>query len=98
MSSAELIHDADVRRRVRDELRAILAIQDDEDVLARLVSDAFVSADNFSQITTLSVATIYRRAKDDPSFPKPIKIDSRTVWLLSEVQGWMKQRVEMARA
>lgn len=32
------------------------------------------------------------------SFPKPIKLGSATVWLHSEVQAWMLDRIRQARA
>ena len=36
------------------------------------------------------VATVWRRTKDDPTFPKPIKLSERvTVWKLSELESWI---------
>lgn len=39
------------------------------------------------------VATVWRRTKDDPTFPKPIKLSPRvTVWKLSEIEAWVQSR------
>ncbi|ACR01396.1 helix-turn-helix transcriptional regulator [Thauera aminoaromatica] len=39
------------------------------------------------------VATVWRRTKDDPTFPKPIKLSERvTVWKLSEIEAWVDSR------
>jgi len=39
------------------------------------------------------VATVWRRTKDDPTFPKPIKLSPRvTVWKLSELEAWIESR------
>ena len=39
------------------------------------------------------VATVWRRVKDDPTFPKPIKLSERvTVWKLSELEAWVDSR------
>lgn len=39
------------------------------------------------------VATVWRRTKDDPTFPKPIKLSERvTVWKLSEIEAWVESR------
>lgn len=39
------------------------------------------------------VATVWRRTKDDPTFPKPIKLSPRvTVWKLSELEDWISSR------
>lgn len=39
------------------------------------------------------VATVWRRTKDDPTFPRPIKLSERvTVWKLSEIEAWVESR------
>lgn len=39
------------------------------------------------------VATVWRRTKDDPTFPKPIKLSPRvTVWRLTELEDWISSR------
>lgn len=36
--------------------------------------------------------TPWRWAKDDPSFPKPIKLGGATRWRLSDLEEWEAQR------
>ena len=39
------------------------------------------------------VATVWRRTKDDPTFPKPIKLSPRvTVWRITELEDWISSR------
>ncbi|KAB0773151.1 helix-turn-helix transcriptional regulator [Pseudomonas aeruginosa] len=43
--------------------------------------------------------TIYKRLKDDPSFPKPVPLSDSQArgapvgWVLAEVQEWVRQRI-----
>ncbi|MCY1271099.1 Prophage CP4-57 regulatory protein (AlpA) [compost metagenome] len=45
--------------------------------------------------------TIYKRLKDDPTFPKPVPLsDSRSRgapvgWVLAEVQEWVRKRIAL---
>ncbi|MDT4849673.1 Prophage CP4-57 regulatory protein (AlpA) [compost metagenome] len=45
--------------------------------------------------------TIYKRLKDDPTFPKPVPLsDSKSRgapvgWVLAEVQEWVRQRIAL---
>lgn len=45
--------------------------------------------------------TIYKRLKDDPSFPKPVPLSDSTSrgapvgWVLAEVQAWVRQRIAL---
>ncbi|WP_256345641.1 AlpA family transcriptional regulator [Pseudomonas sp. PD9R] len=45
--------------------------------------------------------TVYKRLKDDPTFPKPVPLsDSRhrgapVAWVLAEVQQWVLQRIAL---
>jgi len=37
-----------------------------------------------------SVPTVWRKMRDDPTFPKSIKLSERvTVWKLSELESWI---------
>ena len=37
-----------------------------------------------------SVPTVWRKMRDDPAFPKSIKLSERvTVWKLSELESWI---------
>ena len=52
-------------------------------------------------ITGLERATVYKRLKDDPSFPRPVPLsDSKSRgspvgFLLAEVQAWVRQRIAL---
>lgn len=49
-----------------------------------------------SRITTLSRASIYRKLKDDPDFPRPRKLGAnRIAWLSSEVEEYVLSREMM---
>lgn len=45
--------------------------------------------------------TIYKRLKDDPSFPKPVPLSDSTSrgapvgWVLAEVQAWVRKRIAL---
>lgn len=44
-------------------------------------------------LTASSAATIWRRAKEDPSFPKPFKLSPGiTVWDKAEILDWLKTK------
>lgn len=45
-----------------------------------------------------SRATVWRKAKTEPDFPKPLKISAGiTGWLESEVEAYLEQRIAAAR-
>lgn len=50
-------------------------------------------------LTGLARATVYKRLKDDPSFPKPVPLSNSTArgapvgFVLSEVQNWIRGRI-----
>ena len=52
-------------------------------------------------ITGLARATVYKRLKDDPSFPRPVSLSnsksrgSPVGFVLAEVQGWVRQRIAL---
>ncbi|NMZ76629.1 AlpA family phage regulatory protein [Pseudomonas nitroreducens] len=43
--------------------------------------------------------TVYKRLKDDPTFPRPVPLSDSTSrgapvgWVLAEVQAWVRQRI-----
>lgn len=51
-------------------------------------------------MTGLARATIYKRLKDDPTFPRPVPLSNSTSrgapvgFVLAEVQHWARQRIE----
>lgn len=52
-------------------------------------------------ITGMARPTIYKRLKDDPSFPRPVRLSNSNsrgapvAWVLSEVQTWVRQRIAL---
>ena len=45
------------------------------------------------ELTGLAGATIWRRVKDDPAFPKPFKLGANsTAWDAEEVTAWLEHR------
>lgn len=50
-------------------------------------------------LTGCKRATIYKRLKDDPTFPKPVPLSNSTSrgapvgFVLAEVQEWVRQRI-----
>ncbi|MFL1551689.1 helix-turn-helix transcriptional regulator [Pseudomonas sp. D47] len=52
-------------------------------------------------ITGLARATVYKRLKDDPTFPRPVSLSnsksrgSPVGFVLSEIQSWVRQRIAL---
>lgn len=52
-------------------------------------------------ITGYKRPTIYKRLKDDPTFPKPVPLSNSKSrgapvgWVLAEVQAWVRQRIAL---
>ena len=52
-------------------------------------------------ITGLARPTVYKRLKDDPTFPRPVPLsDSKSRgapvgWVLGEVQEWVRKRIAL---
>lgn len=50
-------------------------------------------------LTGLKRATVYKRLKADPTFPKPVPLSDSTArgapvaWVLAEVQAWVRGRI-----
>src|SRR5688572_11350649 len=85
-----------LERQIKDTLISLLGLEDSamDDALARLAGDAFVGINQVSAVTNLSPATIYRRIKDDADpFPRPVRVDGRSLWLLTEIRRWISDRV-----
>ncbi|RAU43717.1 AlpA family phage regulatory protein [Pseudomonas sp. RIT412] len=57
--------------------------------------------EGLQSITGYKRAGIYKRLKDDPTFPKPVPLsDSKSRgapvgWVLAEVQAWVRQRIAL---
>ena len=60
---------------------------------------AFIRMPELVAIVGLARPTIYKRLKDDPTFPRPVPLTDSSApgapvgWLLSEVQAWVGKRV-----
>nr|WP_294973700.1 AlpA family phage regulatory protein [uncultured Pseudomonas sp.] len=54
-------------------------------------------------LTGLQRATVYKRLKADPTFPKPVPLSDSTArgapvaWVLAEVQAWVRGRIAARR-
>ncbi|NMX34139.1 AlpA family phage regulatory protein [Pseudomonas sp. WS 5413] len=54
-------------------------------------------------ITGYKRPTIYKRLKDDPTFPKPVPLSNSkargapVAWVLAEVQTWVRQRIALRK-
>lgn len=52
-------------------------------------------------ITGLARATVYKRLKDDPTFPKPVSLSnsksrgSPVGFVLAEIQMWVRRRIAL---
>ncbi|WP_236715587.1 helix-turn-helix transcriptional regulator [Pseudomonas sp. BMS12] len=50
-------------------------------------------------MTGLQRTTIYKRLKEDPTFPRPVPLSdsgargAAVAWVLAEVQSWLKARI-----
>lgn len=43
-------------------------------------------------------ATLYRWLKEDPTFPRPVKIGSHSVgWIEAEINSWLEARIRASR-
>lgn len=56
---------------------------------------------DLAAITGYARPTIYKRLKDDPTFPRPVPLsDSKSRgapvgWILAEAQAWVRQRIAL---
>ncbi|MGV8862880.1 MAG: helix-turn-helix transcriptional regulator [Pseudomonas sp.] len=54
-----------------------------------------------SAITGYARPTIYKRLKDDPTFPRPVPLSNSKSrgapvgWVLAEAQEWVRQRIAL---
>ena len=52
-------------------------------------------------ITGLARPTVYKRLKDDPTFPRPVSLSNSKSrgapvgWVLGEVQEWVRKRIAL---
>ncbi|MDP2024539.1 MAG: transcriptional regulator [Hydrogenophaga sp.] len=56
-----------------------------------LPDEARVSADTFAVLMDVHLNTVWRRAKNDPTFPKPVKLGNRcTRFRVGDIRTFMK--------
>ena len=60
-----------------------------------LNKDRILRPKQTKEVVSLSMATMYRLAKDeDSTFPKPIKLSEHASgWLESEIYAWLEERI-----
>jgi prophage regulatory protein len=60
-----------------------------------------IRMEELEAITGIKRPTVYKRLKDDPSFPKPVPLSNSknrgapVGWVLAEVQAWVRQRIAL---
>ncbi len=64
-------------------------------------STTLIRMPELEALTGCKRPTIYKRLKDDPTFPKPVPLsDSKSRgapvgWVLAEVQEWVRKRIAL---
>ncbi|AJJ05499.1 helix-turn-helix transcriptional regulator [Yersinia pseudotuberculosis] len=61
-----------------------------------LLNDQLVTMTFITQLTGLTDKWFYKLIKEG-EFPKPIKLGRSSRWLQSEVEAWLKQRIQQSR-
>ncbi len=61
-----------------------------------LLDDQFISMKFITKLTTLSDKWFYKLIQEG-EFPKPIKFGRKSLWLKTEVEDWLWQRVIESR-
>jgi prophage regulatory protein len=81
-----------IRMNVADEVARQLGMtKPGELLLADRIREAMLRVDSVSAVTGLSRSTIYRLVADE-KFPRPVKVETTTAWLLSEIEAWIAAR------
>ena len=53
----------------------------------------FIRAKNLAPHLAVSEPTLWRWLKEDPTFPKPVKLSGRvTAWKISEIESWAEAK------
>jgi prophage regulatory protein len=64
-------------------------------------STVIIRMDELQAITGIKRPTVYKRLKDDPTFPRPVPLSnsksrgSPVGWVLAEVQAWVRTRIAL---
>lgn len=67
-------------------------------------SSVIIRMPDMESITGLARPTIYKRLKDDPTFPRPVPLSNSkgrgapVGWVLAEVQAWVRARIALRGA
>lgn len=67
-------------------------------------TDRLIRMPELLRLTGLRRATVYKRLKDDRTFPRPVPLSTSTArgapvaFVLSEVQGWIEARIASREA
>ncbi|MGE6445943.1 helix-turn-helix transcriptional regulator [Pseudomonas bubulae] len=60
-----------------------------------------IRMDELESITGIKRPTVYKRLKDDPTFPRSVPLSNSKArgapvgWVLAEVQAWVRQRIAL---
>ncbi|WP_019410431.1 helix-turn-helix transcriptional regulator [Pseudomonas psychrophila] len=64
-------------------------------------ANTLIRMPDLEAITGLARPTVYKRLKDDPTFPRPVPLSnsksrgSPVGFVLAEVQAWVRQRIAL---
>ncbi|MDF0729203.1 AlpA family phage regulatory protein [Pseudomonas entomophila] len=64
-------------------------------------ADTLIRMPDVEAMTGLARPTVYKRLKDDPTFPRPVPLSNSKSrgapvgWVLAEVQAWVRQRIAL---
>jgi predicted DNA-binding transcriptional regulator AlpA len=59
----------------------------------KLSGKGYIRVKRLAPELAVSVPTVWRWLKEDPTFPKPVKLSARvTAWDISEVSAWLDSR------
>lgn len=73
---------------------AIMTIQNNN---ANLLNDKMVDMKFITEFTGLTDKWFYKLISEG-QFPKPIKLGRSSRWMQSEVENWVKQRINQSRS
>lgn len=57
---------------------------------------SYIRQKDVLELIPFSAATLWRRVKADPTFPKPVKLSARiTAWSRAEIYAWLQNKGEL---
>lgn len=84
-----------------DNIRTIKAASCAANILQFDPAATIIRMPDLEAITGLARPTVYKRLKDDPTFPRPVSLSnsksrgSPVGWVLGEVQEWVRKRIAL---